>query len=455
MSETNHVPAARRGGTLSMVDAGDVDHFGRTALPVSTCRVCGSDEWTDVVSFGAMPLANAFLDSLASTAGEARYPLGVISCSTCRLMSLTHVVDPGLLYRNYMYLMSNSPGMRRHMAYVARSCRERFGLRDGDLVVELGSNTGAQLAYFRSSGMRVVGIDPAENLAEAARRDGIETVSSFFSPSVAQDVLSRHGPARLVLGRHVFGHIDDLTTTLAAVGDLLDDDGVLAIEVPYLLDLVDKAAFDTIYHEHLSYFGVGTFDHLFRANGFRLVDAQRVSVHGGSILVFATRSRRWRRSPAVERLLTLERNMKLHEGETYEALARRISTTCRNLVSMVQDLSDAGNVIAGYGAPAKGTTLLNICGIGPEDVAFCADTTELKQGKLVPGVHIPVYPPAYAREHPPDYYILLAWNHANDIMLHEADYLARGGRFIIPIPEPRIVMGHTQVHDAWARRIAT
>lgn len=416
-----------------------------TARRVAECRVCGAADWQEVVSFGLMPLANAYLDAGASHRDEPHYPLDVISCRSCRLLSLTYVVDPAMLYRNYLYVTSDSETMTTHMRYIAAFCCEQFSLQPGDLVIEVGSNTGDQLRAFRASGLRVLGIDPASNLAAIANDGGVETLPEFFSSETAADVADVYGHARMILARHVFAHIDDLADVVAAVRGLLSTDGVFAIEVPYAVDLLREVAFDTIYHEHLSYFFLSTFVTLFERHGMRVLDVQRFPVHGGSILVSVglAESRQPTRS-SVRELLALEERSSLREDAIYEHFADRVSCVRDELSCLVRGVAAEGSRIAGYGAPAKGNTILNVCGLGRDEIAFCSDTTKLKQGKLLPGTYIPVVSPEEACTRRPDYYLLLAWNYAREIIRKESAFLANGGRFIVPIPRPATVSADSE-----------
>ena len=410
------------------------------ARQVVECRVCGKSDWQEVVSFGPVPLADSFLEPADSYEDEPYYPLGVISCRSCRLMSLTHVVSPEVLYTVYPYTTSDSETMKRHMGFVVDLCRERFAISRDDLVVEIGSNTGSQLMAFRDAGMRTLGIDPAQNIATVANGRGIETLPEFFSAETARRVRHDYGAARLVLGRHVFAHIDDIAGVAVGVRELLGPDGVFAIEVPYLVDMLERNEFDTIYHEHLSYFAVGTLVTLFERHSLRVVDVERLPVHGGSILVSVARpDGPWAPRPIVEELLKLEQSVGLYDDAAYERFAENVASIVEELPALVKRLAADGHRIAGYGAPAKGNTLLNVCGLGPGELEFCCDTTEFKQGKVLPGTHIPVRDPGHAREHAPDYYLLLAWNYADEIIAKERAFLEGGGRFILPNPTPHIV----------------
>ncbi|GAA3961076.1 class I SAM-dependent methyltransferase [Actinomadura viridis] len=407
---------------------------------VTECRVCGSDDWAEVVSFGPVPLANAYLDPADSYEGERYYPLDVVSCRACRLMSLTHVVDPEILFRSYSYVTPDSVTINRHMRRVVELCRERSALDEGELVVEIGSNTGAQLSVFGEAGTRILGVDPARNLAATANARGVPTLPEFFSSAVARDIAAEHGRAKLILGRHVFAHIDDIAEVAAGVRALLDRAGVFVIEVPYALDLIEKLAFDTIYHEHLSYFAVEPLTALFERHGLRVLDVERMPVHGGSILVFVGHaSGPLPVRPAVAELLALEERSGLYDDDVYERFARDVEQVREELSAMVRGFAADGLRVAGYGAPAKGNTLLNVCGLGADELVFCSDSTELKQGKVLPGTHIPVRPPDYARANPPDCYLLLAWNYAEEILRKESAFLAGGGRFILPVPKPWLV----------------
>lgn len=406
---------------------------------VETCRVCGRSDWLEVISFGPVELANGFLEPASEYPGEPRYPLDVVACRGCWLMCLRHVVDPETLFAHYVYVSQESDGLNRHMRRIVDGCIAKAGLVAGDLVVELGSNIGTQLELFAEHGLRVVGVDPARNLAKVANDRGIETIADFFGPAVSGPIARDKGQASLVLGRQCFAHIDDVHNVLDGVDAVLAPDGMLVIEVPYLVDLLDQNQFDTIFHEHLSYYSLGTLSQLLQSHGMRVVDVHRANVHGGSIVVFATADPGRQPEPAVAGLLALEDKLGLRTERPYLELAdrtRQVTTTVRE---QVRELVADGKRVAGYGAASKGCTLLQMCGLGSADLEFCSDTTPLKQGKVLPGTHIPVWSPEQAAQRPPDYYLLLAWNYADDIIRKEHAFLDQGGRFIVPIPEPRIV----------------
>lgn len=407
---------------------------------VDTCRVCGNDDWSEITSFGATPLANGFLDPGDDYQDERVYPLELIACRQCWLVSLRHVIDPDALFRNYVYVTSDSQLITDHMRHVADLCADRAGLAAGDLVVEVGSNIGSQLEIFKAAGSRVVGVDPARNLAEIANRRDIATLPEFFGVDAAKRIVRTHGAAKVVLARQCFAHIDNVHDVLDGVTTLADEGTILVIEVPYLLELVSENQFDTIFHEHLSYFSCSTLERLFAMHGLRLIDVERVAVHGGSIVVTAApEASALEQRPAVTQLLDLERRAGLTGEDRYLEFAKDAEKVIASVGGLVRQLARQGKKIAAYGAPSKGCALLQACGLGPAEVMFCTDTTSYKQGKVTPGTHIPVWPPEKASSIHPDYYLLLAWNYADEIIGKERSFIEQGGHFIVPIPEPKIV----------------
>jgi novobiocin biosynthesis protein NovU len=416
------------------------------------CRVCGQDDWLDVMSFGTTPLANGLLEPAPDHSGEPKYPMDVVVCRSCWLMSLRHVVDPEALFRYFVWVSSDSDQIARHMEHIADWATARAGLVPGDLVVEMGSNIGTQLEVFGRRGLRTVGVDPARNLAAIANENGFETYPEFMGPEVTTRIAAEHGKAKFVLGRQCFAHIDDVHHVLDGVDAVLADDGVFAIEVPYLLDLLDESQFDTIYHEHLSYYSLGTFGTLFERHGFDVIAVERAQVHGGSIIVFAARAEAGRRpDPGVAELVALEARRGLDSERRYREFAESSRRVITAVGDLVRGLVADGARIAAYGAPSKGTTLLMFCELTEREIEFASDTTSFKQGKVLPGSHVPVLSPEQARAQQPDYYLLLAWNYAEEIIGKEREFLDRGGKFIVPIPEPVIVSAET-VHDQEYRR---
>lgn len=372
---------------------------------------------------------------------EEIFPLVLMSCRVCRLMSLTHVVDASDLYDHYFYVSSPSRVIHAHMEGLARRFQRDLRLGADSLVVEIGSNNGDQLAKFKRFGCALLGVDPAQNITAQARARGIDTRTDFFTSDIAQLVRAEHGHADLILARHVIAHVNDLQDLISGVRDLLSPDGILALEVPYLVELMSRRAFDTVYHEHLSYFLVSTLRRLLEKAGMRVVDVEEFDVHGGSILLTAALagSRHETNSDRVEGKIHAEQAAGLDRDETYDEFAAVVDGLRASLRTSLRELADAGYVVAGYGASAKGVTLLTTSEVPPGSLEFCSDTTPEKQGTLIPGLGIPVISPEEAHDRQPDVYVLLAWNYRDEILTNEADFLNDGGRFLIPIPEPRLV----------------
>ncbi|MCE7000421.1 class I SAM-dependent methyltransferase [Saccharothrix sp. S26] len=419
--------------------------------PVRSCRVCGAEDWHTFLELGRVPLANSFVTD--ESVPEQIFPLALMSCRSCRLMSLTHVVDEHDLYEHYFYVSSPSRLIHWHMEGLAAHYRSRLDLGPDSLVVEIGSNNGDQLSKFREFGCAVLGIDPARNITAQARARGIDTVTDFFTAEVAKRVRAGHGRADLMMARHVIAHIDDLHDVVAGVRELLAPDGLFVLEVPYLVELINRRAFDTVYHEHLSYFLVSTLQRLFERFGMRVVDVAEFDVHGGSIVVtIAHADSRHRVNPeTVDARVRAEEEAGLFRDEAYDGFADIVDRLRASLRSSLLDLREEGLRLAGYGASAKGVTLLTTSQVPPGSLEFCSDTTPEKQGTLVPGLGIPVISPEEAREREPDVYVLLAWNYRDEILAKEADFLARGGRFFIPIPEPQLVGGERAAISSAAR----
>lgn len=394
-------------------------------LAVTGCRVCGTRLPAPFLDLGAQPLANA-LDTI-----EPRFPLAVTSCSACRLVQLTHSVPPSAMFTDYPYMSSFSSSFLAHAERMAESLSARYALGPGSRVVEVGSNDGYLLQYFAKSGIEVLGIEPAQNVAKIARERGVPTKSVFFGP----DLVGQIEPADLLIGNNVLAHVPDLVAFLDAGRRCLSPQGAMVFEVPYLLDFLDHLEFDTVYHEHCFYFDVRALAFAGARAGLTLVDVERYPVHGGSLRVFF--------EPRGESSLRVRD--RIHEENariTPEVLASfgaRVRGLERTFVSLLRDLRAAGRTIAAYGAPAKGSTLLNAFGVGTDLIAYAVDRNPAKQGRMMPGVGIPIVAPERLLAEPPDYLVLLPWNLRTEIVAQEAGYLGRGGKIIVPIPEVTII----------------
>jgi SAM-dependent methyltransferase len=406
---------------------------------IDGCRACGHTTLRPVLSLGATPLANGLLDR-ASPGDEARYPLDVVFCPACALVQITETIPPEALFRDYPYLSSVSEtAVRNAEAIVARTVDAR-ALGAPHLAIEIASNDGYLLRHYRARGVRVLGIEPARNIAGIAAAQGIDTVPEFFSSALARRLRSEGRAADVVHANNVLAHVPALGDVVDGVALLLKPDGCAIVEVPYVRDMVERLEFDTIYHEHLCYFSAISLASLFDAHGLTVVDVERIPIHGGTLRVTAQPAAAPpRASDRVARLLAEEAALGMDRLRYYAGFSDRVSSLRSALRGLLDRLKADGHRIAAYGASAKGTTLLSYCGIGRETLDFVVDRSPLKQGKLTPGTRLPIDAPARLTRDMPDFTLLLTWNFADEIAEQQREYLARGGRFIVPVPWPEIV----------------
>jgi SAM-dependent methyltransferase len=326
-----------------------------------------------------------------------------------------------------------------HNASYARTVIDLLELGPHELVVEVASNDGSLLQQFQRGGVRTLGIEPAGNIAAIARDRGIETLNRFFNSATAAHVRAEYGTARAVIGNNVLAHVDEPRDFLAGCRDLLAEDGLIVIEVPGLREMIERLEYDTVYHEHLCYFSVTTLLRLCESVGLSVVRIDRVRVHGGSIRMYAAHASRGGHAPKVLELAAQEEALGLTSRARYERFGDAVAANRRALRELLEQLKRDGRTVAGYGAPAKGNTLLNYCAIDTQLLPYTVDKSPLKVGRYTPGMHIPVLPADTLVERMPDYVLILAWNFADEIMTQQQEYRARGGRFIVPIPEPVVV----------------
>ena len=412
-------------------------------MPAHTrCRICTTPLPSPFLDFGDMPLANSFLSSLEEADNEARYPLAVTACQTCGLAQLTYVVPPEQLFRNYLYVTSTSDAVKVHADWLAKELAGRYGWTRSQFLVEVASNDGTVLRSFQRSGLRVLGVEPARNIAAMAEADGIPTLAEFFNAATAKEIAASHGRAVAILGRHVFAHVNDLHDFLKGVDILLNDEGVFLIEMPYLGTLLSHMEFDTIYHEHLSYFSLAPFMRLCQNHGLVLVDVERVKLHGGSILLHVRRQRAGLvRSGRLEHMLEEEQRLALTSRPALEQFGQAVHQWRGQFVDWMGELQRGGARFIGYGAAAKGTTLLNCCPSIASSLECILDRNPLKQGRYTPGTHLPVKPVDYWLTSRATHLVILAWNFKEEIMRQMRPFAQRGGRFVVPIPEPTVVDG--------------
>lgn len=404
------------------------------------CRVCNGANLHKFLSLGFTPLSDRFLTEQQLNEPEVYYPLDVYLCDQCSLVQLGYVVPPEAMFNEeYPYESSTTRTGREHFGNLAEVITQRFGLESSDLVVDIGSNVGVLLGAFKSQDIRVLGVEPSRNIAKIARERGIDTIDEFFSKTVAEKIIKESGKAKVITGTNVFAHVNDLDGLLQAVDLLLEEKGIFVIEVPYLVNLIDMLEYDTIYHEHLSYFSLKPLIFLFKRFGMEVFDVERIGIHGGSIRVFVRRSSDCGKSNNVEELLLLEEKMGLYRLDTYKRFVKKVEKNREDLVKLLRNLKNRGKKIVGVSAPAKGNTLLNYCKIDCEYLDYIVEKARLKIGLYTPGTHIPVLPESKIFEDKPDYALLLAWNFRDEITKNLKEYVDSGGKFIIPIPEPCII----------------
>ena len=402
------------------------------------CRSCGGKDLTVFLSLGDMPLSDGLLAAEDLERQEPRYPLDVAFCPDCALVQILETVPPERLFgADYPYFSSFTDALLEHSAanVAARIAEQRL---DGhSLVVELASNDGYLLQYYRARGVPVLGIDPAPGPVAAARARGVETLQAFFGRDLALQLAAGGRRADVIHANNVLAHVADTNGFVSGIGTLLEEDGVAVIEVPYVRELIDHGEFDTIYHEHLCYFSVTALTRLFQRHGLSLNRVEPLEIHGGSLRLFV--GKRERNDRSVTEYLQAERRAGVDEYEYYTGFSARVSRIRSDLLALLDGLKRGGARIAGYGAAAKGTILLNFAGIGREVLEFVADRNVHKQGRFVPVVRLPIVSPERILEAQPDYLLILPWNFKDEIMEQQAEYRRRGGRFIVPVPEPVIV----------------
>lgn len=404
------------------------------------CRMCKSVDLVKFLDLGFTPPADQFLREEQMKEPVIYYPLQVMLCADCGLVQLSYVVSPEVLYRHdYPYESSITITGHKHWLEFAKSTAKRFRLSSKDLVVDIGSNVGVLLEAFKSCGTRILGVDPAANIARIAERRGIETMAEFFSPNIATRVVREKGQASVITATNVFAHIDDLDSLMQAIDILLTKRGVFIVEAPYFTNLIKNLEYDTIYHEHLSYLSVKPLIRFFHRFEMEVFDVQQRDIHGGSFRSFVARRGQQPISPVLNELVKMEEEMRLHSIDTLLEFAARIKQHREELLWLLRSLKHEGKRIVGVSAPAKGMTLLNYCKIGVETLDFLTEKSLLKIGRYSPGQHIPVLSDDELMQQKPDYALLLAWNFAAELMDNLRAYREAGGRFIIPIPTPFIV----------------
>lgn len=404
------------------------------------CRFCGKALERTVVDLGLSPLCETYPAESDLNSGETYYPLHVYVCQTCFLVQLEEYETPERIFSDYAYFSSYSDSWLKHCENYCQKMKDRFGLGSASFVIEAASNDGYLLQYFVRLGVPVLGIEPAANVAKVAVAKGVPSLVRFLGAELATELASQGQQADLVLGNNVLAQVPDLNDFVEGLKILLKPDGVLTLEFPHLLRLMELNEFDTIYHEHFSYFSLLTTVQILKAHGLRVFDVEELPTHGGSLRVYACRveSNRHPVSPAVDKVIADEVNAGLASAKGYERFAQQVKETKWALLEFLLKAKREGKTVAGYGAPGKSATLLHFCGIGKDLIEYTVDRSPYKQGRYLPGNHIPVYAPDRIQETRPDYVLILPWNLKDEIISQLQFIREWGGRFVVPIPKVTI-----------------
>lgn len=405
---------------------------------VDYCRCCGSENMTMFLPLGEQPPANAFLKK-EELDKEVAFDLNTHACLDCGLIQIPNRI-PDDFFRHYLYVPSASETMHRHFSTLASNLQRDYLKDKSDLLVDVGCNDGLLLKASHDLGINTLGIDPADNIVALAKQKGLDVYGEYFNPETAKIILDKYGYAKVITTSNTFNHIDDLRSFMEGIRTLLHEDGVFIVEVPRAIEYKNKLMFDNIYHEHLSVFSVKSLQDLYTSFDMEIIDLEYIDVQGGSMRVFATaRSAGNEISNTVAEWLATEKETGLYDPETYKNYKKSVDKIRDDLMLMLDKLKAEGKRVAGYGAPAKGNTLLNYYGIGPDRLPYLVDKNQLKQGLYSPGMHIPVLSVDKIMEDKPDYLLILAWNFADEIMEQQEAYRKNGGKFILPLPEPKII----------------
>jgi SAM-dependent methyltransferase len=412
----------------------DKQRFSATKSHNTRCIVCGGMAVEQFLDLGQTALANKFLTAAELCQPEATYPLRTGFCHTCSHVQLMEVVPPAAMFEDYLYISSASDTLKAHLYDLSDLLTARYHLTATDLVIDVGCNDGTLLQGFRRHGVRTLGVDPAANLAELTHGNSLERYVGFFNAQSAKHIVGTWGQAPLITTTNTFPHIPELPDFIEGIKIALAPGGVLVIEAHYLVDLLKQGAFDTIYHEHVSYWALGPMVYLFAQHGMEVVQAERIPLHHGQFRVAVQRQGEGCVHASVGALLDMERALGIDQFATYQQFAQQTHQLKVDLHRTLRDLRVRGKKVVGYGAPAKGNTLLGFLEISAELVPYIADRSPLKQGRYTPGTHILIMPPDQLLVDQPDYTLLLAWNFVDEVLAQQAEYRRRGGKFIIPVP---------------------
>jgi hypothetical protein len=403
------------------------------------CISCGQTGLITFLSLGMTPLANSLPAKEDLGKSEATYPLNLAFCPSCSLVQITETMPAELLFRDYLYFSSFSDTVLQNAREIAERVILQRQLNSKSLVIEVASNDGYLLQYYKQYGIPILGIEPAVNIAKVANEHGIPTVAEFFCEELAQKMKNEETQGDIVHANNVLAHVSNLNSFVAGIECALKDNGMAVIESPYVKDLIDRGEFDTIYHEHLCYYSLTSLTSLFERHNLIIQDVEHTPIHGGTLRVFVGKKGFAQPNSTVGDLMAEEAAWGANRLEFYQDFAQKVEALKKELVDLLKGLKASGKCIAAYGAAAKGCTLLTYFGIGQETLDFVVDRNIYKQGRYMPGSHLAILPPAKLLEVQPDYVLMLTWNFADEIMLQQTEYRSRGGQFIIPVPSLRIV----------------
>lgn len=409
-------------------------------MTIGNCRFCGKPLSHLFCDLGMSPLANSYLQPDQIQRMEPFYPLRAYVCDACFLVQALEYKGPEDIFSDYAYFSSYSNSWLEHVKAYSVYMVDRFGLDSTTQVIEIASNDGYLLQYFRDKNIPILGIEPAVNVARVAQASGIPTMTVFFGVETARELKNKGMQADLLVGNNVLAHVPDINDFVGGMKILLKPHGIITMEFPHLLQMMEWNQFDTIYHEHFSYFSLVTIRKIFEKHGLAIFDVEELSTHGGSLRIYAQHAEETR--PVSERVSSLverEINIGLNRVETYSAFSGKVRETKRNLLKLLIRIKRDGRSVAGYGAPAKGNTLLNYCGIRHDFIDYTVDISPHKQGRYLPGTHIPIFHPDKIKETKPDFLLILPWNLKDEITAQMDHIRSWGGQFVVPIPEPRIL----------------
>lgn len=426
---TDNLGADMRTGTLMT---------GRAACrEETTCRLCSSTRLDLVISLGMQPLANALpqMDEKVEV-----FPLNLVRCCDCGLVQIRETIAPELLFRNYLYFSSYADTLVKNARILSERISEDGYARADELIVEVGSNDGYLLQFYKDRGMRVLGVEPAENVAShAVEKRGVPTMVAFFDESVAQAIRDQHGPAKIIHAHNVLAHTARLHSVMEGIAKLLDRDGILVAEVQYFKDMADMASFDMIYHEHLCYYTLDTFQRMLGGHGLRAFHVEHLETHGGSLRIFACKGDRYPQVDTVQELMVRERQAGTLERPFYRDYAGRVARSKESILGLLHSLRAQGKLVAAYGAAAKATVMFNYFAVDSRMIRYVVDRNPQKQGRYIPGTDLIILPVDAIEQNPPDFLFLSAWNLAEEIVGQLGKFTLNGGKFIVPFPEVKII----------------